>query len=92
MNSVEGFATAPDFTSPERELKENGVYASITRGVSMRPLFKTHRDVVIVRTPIRPYKKYDVVLYTAADKYVLHRIIGKRDGAYVIRGDNTYRR
>ena len=82
----------PEATTPERELSENGVYASITRGVSMRPLFKTHRDVIIVRTPTRPLKKYDVVLYKVGDKYVLHRIIGKKDGVFIIRGDNTYTR
>jgi hypothetical protein len=59
----------------------------------MRPLFKTHRDMIIIQPPkIRP-KKYDVVLYRIGDKYILHRIIrvNEKLGAFIIRGDNTYR-
>lgn len=77
----------------ERELAEHGVYASNTSGVSMRPLFKTHRDMVILRPPQRPLRKYDVVLYsTFGGKYIMHRIIGFRGDVCIIRGDNTYRR
>ena len=75
----------------EDELSRHGVFATNTVGVSMRPLFKTHRDAVVLKTPDREIKKYDVVLYThPSGKYVLHRVIGIKDGAYVIRGDNTF--
>ena len=58
----------------------------------MKPLFKTSRDVVYIKKPTRPLKKYDVVLYTGAkNKYTMHRIIGIREREYLIRGDNTYR-
>ena len=86
----------PDFHEQEGiiegELARHGVYASITRGVSMRPLFKTHRDMVIIKSITVPLKKYDVVVYTGSsrNRYTMHRIIGERDGVYVIRGDNTY--
>ena len=77
----------------EAELAKHGVYASITRGPSMRPLFKTGRDMVIIARVEKPLKKYDVVLYTGAhNKYTMHRIIGIRDDAYIIRGDNTYKK
>lgn len=77
----------------ETELEKHGTYASITRGPSMRPLFKTHRDMVIIRKPERPLKKYDVVLYTGAgNKYTMHRIIKVRPDVYVIRGDNTFKK
>lgn len=77
----------------ECELERHGTYASVTRGPSMRPLFKTGRDMVIISRPDRPLRKYDVVVYTGAgNKYTMHRIIGIRPGAYIIRGDNTYRR
>ena len=60
----------------------------------MRPLFKTHRDVVVIKRAEGELRKYDVVLYRSRLKgehvYVLHRIIGEADGKYVIRGDNTY--
>lgn len=77
----------------EDELARHGSYASVTRGVSMRPLFKTHRDVVVILPPPPELKKYDVVLYTVAEnKYVLHRVIGIDGDTLIIRGDNTYRR
>ena len=77
----------------EKELNEFGSYASNTVGVSMRPLFKTHRDVVILKKPDRPLKRYDVVMYVGVgDKYVLHRIIGFKGDICVIRGDNTFRK
>ncbi len=77
----------------ECELERHGTYASVTRGISMRPLFKTHRDMVIIG-PVPPtLKKYDVVLYTGAgNKYTMHRIIRIDGDTLVIRGDNTYRR
>ena len=77
----------------EGELMKHGVYASVTRGPSMRPLFKTHRDMVIIGRIERPLRKYDVVLYTGAhNKYTMHRIIGVKSGVYIIRGDNTYKK
>ena len=77
----------------ESELEKHGSYASTTRGVSMRPLFKTGRDMVIIKPVTRPLRKYDVVLYTGArNHYTMHRIIGIKDTHYIIRGDNTYRK
>ena len=74
----------------ESELEKHGSYASVTRGDSMRPLFKTNRDMVIIKKVDRPLKKYDVVLYTGAkNKYTMHRIVGEKNGVFLIRGDNT---
>ena len=74
-------------------LARDGVYASVTVGVSMRPLFKTHRDMVILESPVELPKKYDVALYRSGEKYILHRIVkvDERAGNFIIRGDNTYR-
>ena len=75
----------------EDELSKYGTYAANTVGTSMQPLFKTHRDVAVLKKPDRTLKKYDVVLYTGAShKYILHRIIGVREDYFVIRGDNTF--
>lgn len=78
--------------SIEQQLAEQGFFVSTTVGVSMRPMLRNRRDRVIV-LPIgsERLKKYDLPLYRRADgRYILHRIIGVRDGSYVIRGDNTY--
>jgi hypothetical protein len=75
----------------ERELAVNGVYASNTRGASMEPLFKTHRDMVIIKRAERELKKYDVALYKDTHgRYVLHRVIKVLCDFYIIRGDNTF--
>ena len=77
----------------ERELKEHGSYASVTRGPSMRPLFKTGRDMVIILPKPDVLKKYDVILYTGRkNRYTLHRVIGRRGDTLVVRGDNTYKK
>lgn len=75
----------------ETELRENGVYVSVTRGSSMRPLFKTNRDVVILKKCDTEPKKYDVVLYKdSTGKYILHRIVKVLPDEFIIRGDNTF--
>lgn len=75
----------------ESELAKHGVFASNTSGVSMQPLFKTHRDMVIIKKPDGELRKYDVALYRdSRSRYVLHRVIGVRDDEYIIRGDNTF--
>lgn len=75
----------------EDELLKHGTYATNTVGVSMRPLFKTHRDAVVLKRAEGELKKYDVALYTdKRGRYILHRVIGKKGDYYVIRGDNTF--
>ena len=75
----------------ERELSERGSFASITKGVSMRPLFRTCRDMIVISPIEKPLKKYDVVLYRGeGGEYILHRIIRAGAEICIIRGDNTY--
>jgi hypothetical protein len=75
----------------EKELSEKGSFASVTKGVSMLPLFKTERDMVIIAPLDREPKKYDIVLYRGAGgEYILHRVIAVKPDLYIIRGDNTY--
>ena len=40
----------------ERELSERGSFASITKGVSMRPLFRTCRDMIVISPIEKPLK------------------------------------
>lgn len=78
--------------SIESQLKNQGFYVSTTVGVSMRPMLRNRCDRVIIR-PVgeERLKKWDLPLYRRPDgKYVLHRVIGVKDGYYMIRGDNTY--
>ncbi len=78
----------------DEALKTESQVAVLTRGVSMRPMLREHRDVVIIERITRPLKKWDVPLYRrkGCEPFVLHRIIRiTKDGRYIIRGDNTYR-
>lgn len=77
----------------EKLLSEEGTYASVTEGRSMRPLFKTHRDMVVIKKSNAPLSKYDVALYRVGEKYILHRVIGVDSAkeVYLIRGDNTFK-
>ena len=80
-----------DINAVEEALKSQETASFLTSGVSMRPLFRTNRDMVILKQPERDLRKYDVVLYRVkSGKYVLHRIIRIDGNTLVIRGDNTY--
>ncbi len=79
------------FVGADVVLKEKPEVAVLTSGVSMRPMLREHRDVVIIERVQRPLRVNDVPLYRRPNesRLVLHRILKiRRDGGYVIRGDN----
>lgn len=63
----------------------------LTSGQSMKPLFRQHKDIAVIRKKDRALKKGDVVLYKYPEReeYILHRVIGFKGEAPVIRGDNN---
>lgn len=80
-------------------LASGGTFIWSTRGTSMRPLLKTNRDVVEIKSPKAVYpdgklRVNDVALYKLPIKrfegqYILHRVRKVREGYYVICGDNN---
>ena len=58
------------------------------KGVSMMPLIRENRDVMIIEKVEGRLKKYDAPLYKRGDEYVLHRIVKVRADSYDIIGDN----
>lgn len=74
----------------EELLAQDGRLVYKTKGSSMRPMLHANRDLVVIYAPTERLKKYDVALYRRGPQYVLHRVVGVRDGEYLIRGDNTY--
>lgn len=82
-----------DINAVEEVLQTQENAAFLTSGASMRPLLRTHKDMVVIVKPQHPLKVGDVPLYKkkGVNKLILHRIIGIReDGVYITRGDNTY--
>ncbi|MBR7021475.1 MAG: S24/S26 family peptidase [Lachnospiraceae bacterium] len=75
----------------EEYLAEEGKLVYKTRGVSMEPMLRQNRDLVVIEVPDGRLKRYDVAFYRRGNAYVLHRVIRvTEDGCYRIRGDNTY--
>ena len=74
----------------EELLARDGRLIYKTKGVSMEPMLRQNRDLVVIGVPDGRLNKYDVALYRRDKDYVLHRVIGVRDDFYLIRGDNTY--
>ena len=74
----------------EKLLEQDGRLVYRTRGVSMEPMLRQNRDLVVIEVPAARLKKYDVALYRRGTSYVLHRVIGVKSDQYLSRGDNTY--
>ena len=84
-----------EISAVEEQLKTQDTAAFLTRGASMYPLLRTHKDIVVISKAEHPLKVGQAPLYKVkgAKNLVLHRIIAiADDGTYIIRGDNTYRR
>lgn len=64
-----------------------------TSGISMYPMLRHRRDMVVVEKVTRKLKKNDVPLYVLpSGKLVLHRILKVTDNGYIIRGDNLFQK
>lgn len=74
----------------EELLRRDGKLIYKTKGVSMRPMLRQNRDLVIIEPPKGRLRPKDVALYRRGKNYVLHRVISVEKGYYLIRGDNTY--
>ncbi len=77
-------------TNLKEVIETEGRFVGTTVGISMRPMIRSGKDVIVVEKKQGRLKKYDVALYTRGDAYVLHRVLRAVDGAYIIRGDNCY--
>ncbi len=76
-------------SSIREQLQEHGKIIYTNVGVSMMPLLRQGRDVMIIEKPVGRLRKYDVPLYIRADgAHVLHRILKVRENDYVICGDH----
>lgn len=79
-------------TTFKDELLERGYLVYKNKGVSMMPLLRQDRDLMIIEKKEEgQLKKYDAVLFIRDNgQYVLHRILKVREHDYWIVGDNCF--
>lgn len=60
------------------------------KGVSMLPMLRQDTDTVLIKSPPKKLKKYDLPLYRRENgQFILHRVVKvNRDGSYTMCGDN----
>ncbi|MBP5209320.1 MAG: S24/S26 family peptidase [Clostridia bacterium] len=84
--------------TPEGEKKrailaEQGFYLTTPAGHSMEPMLTDREDQVLIRPLTGPARRGDVLLYeTPAGLHALHRVVRRRPGGYLMRGDSCYDR
>lgn len=72
-------------------LRFEGTLIHHVKGISMEPLLKMNRDLLVVERCSQsvPVKMHDVVLFKRRNgQYVLHRVTEIKDDCYLITGDN----
>ncbi|MEE0265433.1 MAG: S24/S26 family peptidase [Acutalibacteraceae bacterium] len=85
------FSTGELLPVIEKTVSENGTFPLTVTGTSMTPTLYSNRDIVhLVSTAVKPYKKYDIVLFKRNNgTVVLHRIIKiLDDNMLLINGDS----
>ncbi len=56
-------------------------------GISMTPILHNRKDSVVLSKADK-FSKYDIVLHRRKNgQYILHRIVGKKNGAFFVAGD-----
>ena len=73
----------------EEMLQESGFDLGSPISGSMRPMIRPRRDSVLFVPKGSSLVPGDVVLYRSHGVAVMHRILKKGEGGYVIRGDNS---
>lgn len=72
-------------------IEKHGRYVGTTVGVSMRPMIKSGKDIVVIAAKKDRLGVYDVALYKRGNENVLHRVLEVKENGYVTRGDNCIR-
>ena len=72
-------------------ISSGGDVTIIASGTSMEPFIRDKKDKVTLRKPAGKLKKGDVPFYKRKNgQFILHRIIGKDQNGYILRGDNQW--
>ncbi len=74
----------------EEELNRTGRILRTTTGISMEPMLKHRKNIVVLEKANGILKKYDIALFKRPNgQYVLHRVLKVREKDYIICGDNS---
>ena len=77
----------------EEELQQHGQIVYRNTGVSMMPMLRQNRDLLVVKPRgAGRCKRGDVVLYKRGEDYILHRVIKVLPEGYIIWGDHNRKR
>lgn len=81
-----------DMESVITEVLENDSKVTLTAsGSSMEPLIRDGKDNIVLKKPSGKIRVGDIVFYKRSNgKLVLHRIIGKDEDGFILRGDNQW--
>ncbi len=82
-----------ELVSLMEEPLQNGAEVVLTvRGNSMWPLLHNAKDKIFLKR-LDFYKTYDIILYKRNNgSYVLHRIVGKKNGLFYLAGDGEFQK
>ncbi len=69
-------------------LTKAGAISIVPKGNSMWPTLKSNAQSVLIEAKKGRLERFDVALYVADGKYVLHRILKAVDGGYIACGDS----
>ncbi len=73
----------------DEQLNLGGSAVFTIHGTSMQPFLMDRKHSVRLEKAVSMPKKYDVILYRRDNgDFILHRIVGVKDGGFVCRGDN----
>lgn len=88
MSEQEVFSLAEHIGVIREVLDSGGQFTIFPRGTSMLPLIVQGRDSVSL-VKAEAYSIGDIAFYQRSDgSFILHRIIGEKDGIFVMCGDN----
>lgn len=82
-----------NFNNALELFKSQDEIVGLTVGNSMLPLFRSDKDMAVVKKITAPLKVNDVLLYRKKNtdsEFILHRLIKITPSGYIIRGDNLY--
>lgn len=75
----------------EEKFSQGGETVITITGTSMLPLLRHGLDRVLLVSPKKKLKKYDIPLYRRdTGVFVLHRVVGMKNGLYVLCGDHQH--